>query len=105
MKVAVCMISFLFSVITEMAAWIQMSKDPASKYNDLLMIGGALISFIGMMTCLFNWPHDWLLCLIGYGMIIAAAVRNGLRKQDVHVGHHVVRCVLCLLLVIGFWFV
>ncbi len=104
MKIAICVLACLAACLHALAAVSQIRKRQSS-HNDLLMIAGAVIVLGGVVLCLAGSSLDWLVALAGFGLIGAAAILNGKRKQDFHLRHHVVRLSLLALLTIALLFV
>ena len=69
------------------------------------MLIGAMVVLAGVVLCLLNCALDWLIALTGFILIACAALQNGRKSQNVHIGHHVVRMLLFAALSIGFFFV
>lgn len=103
MKIALCIVAIICAGLQALAAMTQI-KSSVNKTNDILMITGAVVVLAGVILCLLNNSIDWLMALIGFGLIAYAAVQNGRKKQKVHICHHIVRVSIFIVLSIGFIF-
>ena len=103
MRIVLCIVAIICAGLHALAAMTQI-KNNVNKTNDILMITGSVVVLAGVILCLLNNSIDWLMALIGFGLIAYAAVQNGRKKQNVHICHHIVSVSIFIVLSIGFFF-
>lgn len=101
MKIALCIITFLFAGLHLFAASMNLRKSE-EKFNNILMIVGSIFSFAGMVFSLLKNPFEWVMVLIGLGCVVCAAILNGKKQGNLHIKHHIVRIVISFVLICGF---
>ncbi|MBQ8279379.1 MAG: hypothetical protein IJZ23_06020 [Roseburia sp.] len=100
MKIFLVIVVVLFAGLHALAA-ITHAKNSTDKRNDILMILGAVIALACAGLCVMRLTFDWILALVGFGLIIFVAIQNGRQKENLHIQHHFVRIVISIVLVIG----
>ena len=100
MKIFLGIVIILFAGLHLFAA-ITHAKNSTDKRNDRLMILGSVIAMISSVLCVMNITFDWLLALIGLGIIVFAAIQNGKQKGNFHIKHHIVRISISIVLAVG----
>lgn len=100
MKIFFGIVVVLFAGLHALVA-ITHAKNSADKTNDRLMTLGAIIAIISSVLCVMNVTFDWVLALVGLGLIIFAAIQNGKQKDNFHIKHHIVRISISGVLVVG----
>lgn len=103
MRIVLCIVAFACVGLHAFAAVSQI-KSSENKKNDIWMMAGALIALVGIVLCLLGNGIDWLLAIIGFGMIAYAAIQNGRKMENVHISHHIVRLSIFIIFIIGFFF-
>lgn len=101
MKVILCIVSVLFGGLSLIAAVSQIKSDRKS-VPALLMIAGSLLLIAAVICNLLGRPFDWIIALPGCIAICAAAIWNGVKGEQLHIQHHVIRIALSIILVVGF---
>jgi len=100
MKIFLGIVIVLFAGLHALAA-IAHAKNSTDKTNDRLMTWGAIIVIISSVLCVVNVTFDWVLALVGLGLIIFAAIQNGKQKDNFHIKHHIVRISISGVIVVG----
>lgn len=101
MRILVVGVSAVFAILSLIAAVSQLkTKEP----SHVLMVSGADVLFAAAVINILSYGFDWIVGLIGAGLICAAAIWNGKRSGNFHIQHHVIRIVLSILIVVGFVF-
>lgn len=101
MNVVLCIVSIIFGGLSLIAAISQIRADKKSTPAVLMIIGSVML--ISAVICNFTKQQfDYILALIGCTGICAAAICNGLKSENFHIQHHVIRITLSLILIIGF---
>lgn len=101
MKIALYILSAAAGGLSLSAALSQMKAEKRSS-SHILMALGSLILLAAIACNLAKQSADWLLALLGTGMICTAAVWNGKRSGSFHLQHHVIRILISIILVIGY---
>lgn len=101
MRILVVGVSAILAILSFIAAVSQLkTKEP----SHVLMAFGAAVLLAAVVINILSFGFDWIVGLIGAGMICAAAIWNGKRSGNFHIQHHVIRIVLSILIVVGFVF-
>ena len=100
MKIFLGIVIVLFAGLHALAA-IAHAKNSTDKTNDRLMTLGAIIVIISSVLCVVNVTFDWVLALVGLGLIIFAAIQNRKQKDNFHIKHHIVRISISGVIVVG----
>lgn len=103
LRIAVCAAAALFSLLCLTAAGSQAVKAP--KPSHIVMALGSILLLAAVLVNVLGSSLDWLAALLAGGLLCGAAIQNGRRAGSLHLSHHIVRILLCALLVIGFIFV
>ncbi len=101
MKVFLCLISVLFGGLSLIAAISQIKSEKSSP-SALIMTAGSLLLIAAVICNMAGQPLDLLLAFPGCAAICAAAIMNGVKSQQLHLPHHIIRIFLSAILVIGF---
>lgn len=101
--IVTCAAAFLFAVLHLAAAASQFKK--GVKPSHALMFCGALGVLAAIVDCVLGGSFDWLLMLLGGGMVCGAAFWNGKSAGKVNPLHHVIRGAVVVVLVLAFGFV
>lgn len=95
-----CLLAGLFAVLHLIAAVSQLRKETHPSH--ILMLASSLVVLSAVTGCLLGSGFDWLLLLVGGGMVCAAAIWNGRRSGTLHLSHHITRAAVVLILVLNF---
>lgn len=97
MRYIICGITILYAGLSMLAAVTQI-RAATHKDTPIMMLSGGLL----LVVAAFLQNIDWIVVIIGGGLICIAAFLNGKRSESFHVSHHIIRFIITLLLVIGF---
>lgn len=101
MRILVDIVSAAFAILSLIAA---VSQRKTKETPHVIMASGAAVLLAAVVINVLNYGFDWIIGLIGAGIICAAAIWNGKRSGNFHIQHHVIRIVLSILIVAGFVF-
>lgn len=99
-QIIVCAVSILFAALSLVAALSQL-KSRKSMASAVLMGVGSLLLIIGAAYCFAGLWFDYIPAAVGCVGICIAAICNGLKSEQFHIRHHVIRIVLSAALVTG----
>lgn len=98
-----CVVAGLFAVLHLAAAASQFKKGVEPSHA--LMFCGAVGVLAAIVDCVRGGSSDWLLMLLGGGMVCGAAFWNGKSAGKVNPLHHVIRGAIVVALALAFGFV
>ncbi len=99
-QIIVCVVSILFAALSLVAALSQL-KSRKGMASAVLMAVGSLLLIIGAAYCFAGLWFDYIPAAVGCAGICAAAICNGLKSEQLHIRHHVIRIALSAALVTG----
>ena len=109
MRIVVSVLAILFGLLHMIAAAVQFkSRDPAARGSAALMLtGGMLLVGTAIAHLAYGAPGDWMVALgaaaCGFLPICFAAYLNGKRAGKLNPLHHIIRGIIAVLLVAGFF--
>ena len=106
MQIFLCIVSVLFGVLSAIAAIrsaaISQIWDKKTSFPAWVMLAGALLLLAAVVCNSIGRQFDFVVALLGCTAICAAALANGIKSEQLHVPHHVIRIVLSAALLVGF---
>lgn len=103
MKIAVCIISLLYGLLSVYAPFTQLKAKDRRLANMIMLLGGILLAIASVLEWL-NVSVAAVLAVLGCTMICVAAIWNGIKNGKVHISHHIVRIAVSCVLAAGFIF-
>lgn len=67
-------------------------------------MGGSLLLIAAAVCNYAKLEYDFVFALTGCAAICVSAIRNGLKSENFHIRHHIIRIALSLVLIAGFIF-
>lgn len=101
MQIALCVISMLFGGLSLLAS-ISQIKNEKTIFPAALMASGALLLIVSVICNINAQRADFILALFGATAICVSAIWNGMKSEQFHIQHHIVRITLSLILAVGF---
>ena len=101
MNLLLCIVSIAFGGLSLLAALYQMRTEKRF-FSAGLMMSGSLLLIAAVVCNFIKLQYDFVFALTGCAAICVAAIRNGLKRGNFHMQHHIIRVTLSLLLTIGF---
>ncbi len=102
MQIVLCIIGALFGGLSLLASLTQIKQDKKSS-PAILMAAGSVLLIAAVIFNIFARRFDVIAALFGCIVICAAAIQNGINSGKLHLSHHIVRILLSLALVLGFY--
>ena len=100
MSYVVSAVAAVYGILSVIAALFGVKSDKKGDTAAMMVLGGCSL-VIAAGLCAFVYTFDWWIALGGCVLISIAAFING-KRGEFHAGHHVVRAVIEIALVIGF---
>ena len=101
MSIVLCVVSAAFGGLSLLASVIQMKKGK-KRIRSFIMAAGSVLLLAAVVFNILHFSFDWSFALVGCIAICVAAILNGIKSENFHIQHHIIRGVLSVLLIIGF---
>ena len=99
MTYTVAAVAAMYGVLSVVAAIAGVKQGKKGDASAMMLIGGCLlISAAGLR--IFHYGFDWIGALCGSILISIAAYMNG-KRGEFHAGHHIIRAVVEVAIVVG----
>ncbi len=101
MRIILCVMSIFFGGLSLLASISQLKKEK-KVFPALLMAFGSLVLLVSVILCINAQWFDFLFALFGTAAICVAAIWNGIKSNQLHIQHHILRITASIILIIGF---
>lgn len=105
MRYVLYVVVILYALLCILAATIQM-KAAKSKDTAAIMLSGGFVLIVSVISHSMygmGQTYAWVSAALGGVLICIAAFLNGKRSGTLHMSHHIVRLVVTVLFVAGFF--